>query len=577
MQLAANVVARAWCDDHLSAIAAIGGERLVGEFPRPVDRGDPGDRQSGGPGRHDHHFRRGPAFRERARPGSAARAVIAPTGDPGWLNTIAGRGHNGALANPPTSFGPGAGRSSSTRRPTHWFFGDSNAGLTSNKTDLFTVAEHEIGHILGLGTSGSWFTHVSGMSFNGARGGGGVRRPRPSRPRSRPLGGQDAVRRRQRGDGPGALQGEPVDVHRPRLRGARGCRLGRHAAEPEFGRAVQRGHLRCLERRRDRDDHRHAERRTGVLHGRSMPLANGPRSPVSITSRLPGRSAWASARRARRSRIPILNAGDTGRRGRDDHSQQPSSIASCSGITRSPRLTISEHRGEAAAPKTSTATVAPIPALSTSATRNGRCRPQATGRGPRAIDLRRREPGRHPRPRRLRARRARQTAVFRPSTGQWFIAGGRSSLRLRRREPATISPSPPITSASATPNRPSSDPRRPSGSSPAAPSRSTSCATNLTDIPVPGDYDGNGRARAGGLPSLDRRMVHFGHPEPIRFGAANLFDIPVPGDYDGLGHTELAVFRPQRASGSWPATRSRSPSWADNFRQSLWKPPSAAC
>ncbi len=80
---------------------------------------------------------------------------------------------------------------------------------------------------------------------------------------------------------------------------------------------------------------------------------------------------------------------------------------------------------------------------------------------------------------------------------------------------------------------------------------------NLADIPIPGDYDGNGvtdyalfrvataqyiirlmNADGSFIPASQGgvRIVQFGTP-------GNLADIPIPGDYDGNGVTDYAVFR----------------------------------
>ena len=94
-------------------------------------------------------------------------------------------------------------------------------------------------------------------------------------------------------------------------------------------------------------------------------------------------------------------------------------------------------------------------------------------------------------------------AVFRPSTGQWFVRGG----------------SPEVTQYGIP-----------------------------DDIPVPGDYDGNGTTdKAVYRPSTGVWFVQGGSPEATVYGAAG--DIPVPGDFDGNISTEKAVYRP--STGQW--------------------------
>jgi hypothetical protein len=77
------------------------------------------------------------------------------------------------------------------------------------------------------------------------------------------------------------------------------------------------------------------------------------------------------------------------------------------------------------------------------------------------------------------------------------------------------------------------------------------------DVPVPGDYDGDGKADlAVYRPDVARWVVlgSAGRGLDTWYGADDI-DVPVPGDYDGDGKADLAVFRPVDAR--WQTRGSR--------------------
>jgi hypothetical protein len=92
------------------------------------------------------------------------------SGTQSWLNTVQGRGQAGALgsAGSQTDFGPWGGSVSFSTTFANWFFGKTTSGIQPNQVDFLSVAEHELGHVLGFGTANSWENLVSGSSFTGA-------------------------------------------------------------------------------------------------------------------------------------------------------------------------------------------------------------------------------------------------------------------------------------------------------------------------------------------------------------------------------------------------------------------------
>ena len=103
-------------------------------------------------------------------------------------------------------------------------------------------------------------------------------------------------------------------------------------------------------------------------------------------------------------------------------------------------------------------------------------------------------------------------AVYRPSTGQWFVA--RSSAGLLQQ---------------------------------------TWGAPSLGDMPVPEDYDGDGRADIAVFRMASGQWIILnssnGSATTVSWGAPSLGDTPVPGDYNGDHVADIAIYR--RSTGEW--------------------------
>jgi hypothetical protein len=98
-------------------------------------------------------------------------------------------------------------------------------------------------------------------------------------------------------------------------------------------------------------------------------------------------------------------------------------------------------------------------------------------------------------------------AVFRQSTGQWFVFGSTTGFL----GPVLFG------------------------------------APGLGDVAGPADYDGDGKTDLAVYRATTAEWFVFGSatgfPGPVLLGAPGLGDVPVPADYDGDGRTDLAVYR----------------------------------
>ncbi len=90
-----------------------------------------------------------------------------------WINTVTARGQAGALSNPATDTSLWGGQLSFDTLA-KWHFGESTTGLDPDETDFYSVAVHEISHMLGFGTKNpdilkinAWERFLVGNQFAG--------------------------------------------------------------------------------------------------------------------------------------------------------------------------------------------------------------------------------------------------------------------------------------------------------------------------------------------------------------------------------------------------------------------------
>lgn len=90
--------------------------------------------------------------------GQAGPGWYSASGSQSFLNSVAARGQAGALLGTPTDFGPWGG-SMALSTGVSWSTGLGNP--TAGTSDLYSVALHEMAHILGFGTATSWLNKAS--------------------------------------------------------------------------------------------------------------------------------------------------------------------------------------------------------------------------------------------------------------------------------------------------------------------------------------------------------------------------------------------------------------------------------
>ncbi|UCD51684.1 MAG: DUF11 domain-containing protein, partial [Phycisphaerales bacterium] len=87
------------------------------------------------------------------------------SGSPAFVAAVTTRGEAGADAPNPTDFGPWGGSIAFDTHPDAKFhFGQTTEGLDPDEVDFLSVALHELGHLLGIGTSASWDTFVDSVN-----------------------------------------------------------------------------------------------------------------------------------------------------------------------------------------------------------------------------------------------------------------------------------------------------------------------------------------------------------------------------------------------------------------------------
>ena len=98
---------------------------------------------------------------ESSEVGQGGFGGFSASGDTDWLERVKARGQGGALLPAETDFGPWGG-SIAFDVVTDWHFGGDTSGLDPDEVDFFSVAVHELGHLLGINIGNpSWLRFVS--------------------------------------------------------------------------------------------------------------------------------------------------------------------------------------------------------------------------------------------------------------------------------------------------------------------------------------------------------------------------------------------------------------------------------
>lgn len=110
----------------------------------------------------------------QATSATAITAFNGVAGDP-WRTTVLGRGQSGVdiypavNGNTSTDYGPWGGSISFSTQFSYYFDQNVNTlDVPNNQYDFFSVAVHELGHLMGIGLAPSWTRLVSGTTFTGS-------------------------------------------------------------------------------------------------------------------------------------------------------------------------------------------------------------------------------------------------------------------------------------------------------------------------------------------------------------------------------------------------------------------------